>query len=262
MRLRITLVHAFSALLFALTQAGITAAQDASAPAAGGQAAAENASNPLAAANNIDLRYQFTSADAGDTHDIFFDGAQMIFPTLKLKYTLHYMVTDVTGQTENDFETLSFKPIYFPYQARLSDDVMMRLAVGGELIIEFGNEAKGIGIGADQASVFTGAAFMLPKLKLVAVPLVQQFLSISGTTDVNTTSPRLIAIKSFESGTWLKLDAKVPFDHVRDTVPATAEVQFGYNVDKSWAVYIEGLVGIGDDKPYDGGVGLGLCRKY
>ncbi len=43
-------------------------------------AAEENASNPLAAVNNVDLRWQFTSADAGDTHDVFVDGAYMLMP--------------------------------------------------------------------------------------------------------------------------------------------------------------------------------------
>ena len=38
-------------------------------------AADENASNPLAAVNNVDLRWQYTSADAGDTHDVFINGA-------------------------------------------------------------------------------------------------------------------------------------------------------------------------------------------
>ncbi len=70
-------------------------------------AAEENASNPLAAVNNVDLRWQFTSADAGDTHDVFVDGAYMLMPKLKLKYELHYNFTDVTGSDENDFERWS-----------------------------------------------------------------------------------------------------------------------------------------------------------
>jgi hypothetical protein len=37
--------------------------------------AEENASNPLAAVNNVDLSWQFTSADPGDKHDFFVDGA-------------------------------------------------------------------------------------------------------------------------------------------------------------------------------------------
>ena len=52
-------------------------------------AAEENASNPLAAVNNVDLRWQYTSADAGDKHDVFVDGAYMLMPKLKLKYELH-----------------------------------------------------------------------------------------------------------------------------------------------------------------------------
>ncbi len=82
-------------------------------------AAEENASNPLAAVNNVDLRWQFTSADAGDRHDVFVDGAYMVLPELKLKYELHYNFTDVTGSDENDFEKLVIKPIYFPFETKL-----------------------------------------------------------------------------------------------------------------------------------------------
>jgi hypothetical protein len=49
---------------------------------------AENASNPLAAVNNVDLRWQYESADPGDTHDVYVDGAHMLMPVLKLKYEL------------------------------------------------------------------------------------------------------------------------------------------------------------------------------
>ncbi len=85
-------------------------------------AAEENASNPLAAVNNVDFRWQFTSADAGDTHDVFIDGAYMVLPELKLKYELHYKFTDVTGSDENDFEKVVIKPIYFPSQTKLNED--------------------------------------------------------------------------------------------------------------------------------------------
>jgi hypothetical protein len=37
--------------------------------------AEENASNPLSAVNNVDLRWQYTSSDPGDRHDVFIDGA-------------------------------------------------------------------------------------------------------------------------------------------------------------------------------------------
>ncbi len=228
----------------------------------GGAPKKENASNPLAAVNNVDLRYQFKRADLGKTHDFFVDGAHMILPVLKFKYELRYKVTDVTGTTEYGFEKLVLKPIYFPYQTRLSEDVALRLAVGGELSLEFNNEDKGIGIGANRVAFFGAAAFMFPKIGLTVVPLIQQDLSFSGVTDVNTTTVRLIAIKSFENKSWLKVDLKIPFDHERGTVPASAELQLGYNLSKRWAVYIEGLVGIGNDRTFNGGVGVGVRFKY
>ena len=43
-------------------------------------AAEENASNPLASVNNVDLRWQYTSSDPGDRHDVFVDGAYPTFP--------------------------------------------------------------------------------------------------------------------------------------------------------------------------------------
>ena len=51
--------------------------------------AEENASNPLAAVNNVDIKWQFTSADPGDKHDVFIDGAYMLMPELK-------MISDLT----------------------------------------------------------------------------------------------------------------------------------------------------------------------
>ncbi len=91
-------------------------------------AAEENASNPLAAVNNVDLRWQVTSANAGDTHDVFVDGAYMLMPVLKLKYELHYNFTDVTGSDKNDFEKLVNKPINFPYQSKLNDAWGLKVA--------------------------------------------------------------------------------------------------------------------------------------
>jgi len=62
---------------------------------------------------------------------------------------------------------------------------------------------------------------------------------------------------------WLKLDAKVPVDWENDkAVPANAELQLGKNINKTIAFYVDGLVGIGTDKPYDWGVGTGIRFKY
>jgi len=59
--------------------------------------AQENASNPLASVNSVDFRWNYFSADTGDTQDIWIDGAQMLGKKLKLKYELHYKITDITG---------------------------------------------------------------------------------------------------------------------------------------------------------------------
>jgi hypothetical protein len=224
--------------------------------------AGENASNPLAAVNNVDLRWQYISADAGDAHDIYIDGAYMMHPKLKLKYELHYKITDVTGSSESAFEKLNLKPIYFPFETRLSEQWAVRGALGLEWILEFGNEDKGIGSGADQIAPLAGLAFMRSSTGLVLIPLVQHFFSYSGTTDVNQTALRLIALQPFGEGYWAKLDAKVPFDWENDSVPASAEIQLGYNLSPDWAVYADGLIGIGGDRPFDAGVGLGLRFKF
>ena len=122
-------------------------------------AADENASNPLAAVNNVDLRWQYKSADPGDTHDVFIVGAQMVVPVLKLQYELHYKFTDVIGSDENDFEKLVIRPVYFPFQTKLNENWGLKGAVGFDWIIEFGNEDKGIGVGADQFAPLVGFAF-------------------------------------------------------------------------------------------------------
>ena len=225
-------------------------------------AAEENASNPLAAVNNVDLRWQYTSSDPGDRHDVFVDGAYMLMPVLKLKYELHYNFTDVTGSDENDFEKVVIKPIYFPYQGKLSEEWGLKVALGGDWIVEFDNEDKGIGVGADQVAPFAGVALSNFSSGLVLIPLVQQFLSYNGDTDVNQTSARLIALQPFGEGYWAKLDAKVPYDWENERWPISTEIQVGYNFGPSWAIYAEGLVGIGTDRPYDAGVGIGLRFKY
>ena len=225
-------------------------------------AAEENASNPFAAVNNVDLRWQYTSSDPGDKHDVFVDGSHMLHPKVKLKYELHYNFTDVTGSDENDFEKVVIKPIYFPFQKKLNEAWGTKGAVGFDLILDFDNKDKGIGVGADQFAPLVGVAFSHFSSGLVLIPLAQHFVSFNGDTDVNMTAARLIAIKPFGEGYWAKLDVKVPYDWENERWPASGEVQVGYNFGPSWAIFADGLVGIGSDRPYDAGVGLGLRFKY
>lgn len=106
----------------------------------------ENASNPLAAVDNTDLRWQYFDLDQGSRQDYYIDGAKMLSPKLKLKYELHYWNTDVTGQDEKDWESLHLKAIYFPMEGKWREHPF-RLAVGLEWIKDFGDVDKGIGTG-------------------------------------------------------------------------------------------------------------------
>jgi hypothetical protein len=93
--------------------------------------AEENASNPLAAVNNLDFRVQYFDVDGKDRTDYFLDGAYMVNPKLKLKYELHYWDTNITGSSEDDFQAFHFKPIYFPTQGKMGD-WKYKLALGAE----------------------------------------------------------------------------------------------------------------------------------
>jgi hypothetical protein len=219
----------------------------------------ENASNPLAAVNNTDLRVQYFDLDGSDRTDYWADGAYMLTPKLKLKYELHYWDTDVSGSRESGAESLHLKSIYFPTQGEWGS-WKYKLAVGAEWIVGFGNEDKGIGSGSDQIAPLVGLA--LVKGNTVLVPLMQHFQSYDG-PDVSTTAIRLIAIQSLPNNYWGKLDAAVPIEWENDNaVPATGEVQLGKMLSPSFGVYVDGLFGIGGDKPYEWGVGVGIRFNY
>jgi len=223
---------------------------------------AENASNPLARVKNTDVRYQYfdLSDDQGRINDSFVDGAFMINPKLKIKYELHYWETNVTGRSESGFESAVVKVIYFPREGILDNGIKYRLAVGLDLIADFDNHDKGIGMGADQLAPFAGIALGLPS-GMTVIPLVQQFLSVSG-EDVNITAARVIAIQPLPQQMWLKTDIILPYDREADTVPAQAELQFGINMNRKVALYVDAIAGLGHDRLFDWGVGLGLRIKY
>jgi hypothetical protein len=91
---------------------------------------------------------------------------------------------------------------------------------------------------------------------------VQHFVSYSG-PDISTTAIRLIAIQTLPNDFWGKLDAIVPVAwEIDNAVPANAEIQLGRMFSPSFGVYLDGLFGIGGDKPYDWGVGVGVRLTY
>jgi hypothetical protein len=197
----------------------------------------ENASNPLASVNNTDLRWQYFDLDGPERNDFWVDGSYMLTPKLKFKYELHYWDTDVTGSSESDWESLHLKPIYFPKQGEWGA-WKYKLAIGAEWIVDFGNEDKGIGSGSDQIA------------PLVGVALVR-----GGTV--------LVPLQSLPNKFWGKLDAKVPVDWENDNaIPATFETQLGKMFAPWFGTYVDGLFGIGGDRPYDWGVGVGVRFNY
>ena len=94
------------------------------------------------------------------------------------------------------------------------------------------------------------------------MPLVQHFVEYDG-QEVNQTAVRLIAIQSLPKAFWTKLDAIVPFDWENDLIPATFEIQAGKNDDTQlFGLYVDALFGIGSDRPYDWGIGIGTRFSY
>ena len=228
--------------------------------AAAEQGRSENASNPLAKVKNTDLRWKYLDLDSGHVNDFSIDGAFMAHEKLKIKYELHYWETNVTGNSENDFESALVKGIFFPAEG-VWGNLKYRFAIGLDWSVDLGDLDKGIGSGADQVGPFGGVALGFQGGTML-IPLIQQFLSYSG-EDVNTTAFRVITLKPLPKQMWIKLDAKVPIDWENDeAIPANAELQLGKHINKNIALYLDGLLGIGGDKPYDWGVGTGLRFKY
>ena len=216
----------------------------------------ENPSNPLAAVSNIDVRAQYLDlGDDFERHKYILEGATMFGSKVKLKVELHYSETDVTGSSENDWEKLSVKPIFFPKEGTFGDQPY-RLAVGVEWVHDFDNADKGIGGGSSTVGAFTGLALPVSE-DLTLIPLIQHDISYDGNS-VNMTSIRLIGLYSLPQMMWLKLDAKMPIDWQHDEeIPAQSELQFGKMFTEKYGVFIDGLVGIGGYRPYDYGIGIG-----
>ena len=221
----------------------------------------ENPSNPLAKVKNTDVRAQyFDNPDGFYTWDFWVaDGAFMATDKLKIKYELHYWSTDVTGFGENDFESLHIKPIYFPKKGTLGQ-WKYQLAAGGEWIKDFDNTDKGIGSGGDLIAPLV-AVTLTRRPGWVFIPLLQHFISYSG-DDVSLTALRLIAIQTLPKKAWIKYDLILPFDWENDTTPATAEAQLGMMFKKGFGTYVDVLAGVGSDRPYDWGVGVGARFVY
>ncbi len=150
--------------------------------------------------------------------------------------------------------------IYFPRQGALPGGTKYRVALGMDYVHDLGDTDKGIGFGANQVGPFVGIAYSLNS-GMSVIPLLQHFTNIGG-PDINTTALRVIALQAFNTDWWVKADAKLPYDWENNTVPATAEFQLGKNINAGKAIYVDVLIGLGSDRNYDWGVGVGFRFKY
>lgn len=221
----------------------------------------ENASNPLAAVNNTDLRWQYLDLGSDrNFNDWSIDGAFMAMPSLKIRYELHYAKASLHDTSISDFDTLVLKGIWFPKQGMSESGYRYRVALGLDWITDLGEDDGITGAGSDQLAPFGGIALTFEN-GLTIIPLLQHFFDISG-DDVSITAFRLIGLQSFREKWWLKLDAIIPYNWENETVPAEAEIQLGHNFSSRFAAYVDGLVGLGGNRPFDWGVGLGIRFNY
>lgn len=194
----------------------------------------------------------------GSRDDDFIDGSKMLSPKLKLKYEQHYWDTDAAGSDESDWSTLNLKAIYFARDGQWNGRPY-RLAVGLEWIKNLGGTDKGIGPGVDQLAPLAGVTLKFGDAMLI--PLVEHFYFYSG-DDLNQTAMRLIGLKPLANRSWAKLDVKVPYDWENDEVLASIELQLGKSFSPSSGLYVDVLAGIGGDKPFDSGIGVGARLDY
>ena len=229
-----------------------------------GVSAEENASNPLAKVKNTDLRLQTFDVDDSYIHDFFIDGAFMANDSLKVKYELHYWETDLSGRSEQGLESSTLKFIYFPKDVKVEDRSFLgyRLAVGLDWIVDLNDdEDEAIGSGSDQLAPFVGVALGYESGRTL-IPLIQHFFEYSG-DEVSKTALRMIVMQPLQEKAWLKLDAKLPVDWENDNaIPATVELQYGKTFRKQVGAYVDLLAGVGSDRPYDWGLGVGVRFSY
>lgn len=223
--------------------------------------AEENASNPLAKVKNTDIRAQhFELEDDNYLNDYYIDGAFMASNDIKVKYELHYNQTDITGSKTQHLESSVVKAIYFVKEGK-TDNYGYRLALGLDWVKDLGDTDKGIGTDADLLAPFVGLAMGFEG-GTTLIPLIQHYAEYSG-TETSQTAFRLIGMQPLPNKSWLKLDAKVPVDWENDNaIPATIELQYGKSITKNFGLYGDVLAGMGSDRPYDWGLGIGARFSY
>jgi len=228
-----------------------------------------NASDPTAAVNYTDFRFQafdlYGDASGRERDRYAVEGAYMIADGHKLTYELNYWDTDVTGSDESGFESFKLKYINLK-PGKLDGGTEYKRALGVELIQDLGEVDDGIGSGTDQIAPLFGYGWVMDERSFV-ITLVQYFHSYeeeSGVEKVRSTAPRLIWIYSLPSiNGWFKLDDKFSIDHENDNHSSNiVELQLGTMLTPKVGVYVDVLINNAGVRSYDDGVGVGLRMTY
>lgn len=254
------------ALLVGIGQVSHLHAQEGDAEASAGGA---NASDPTAAVNFNDIRYQtfdlYGDASDRERDQLSLEGAYVFSPEHKVTYELNYWDTDVTGSDESGLESLRGKYINLK-PGMLSGGLKYRRALGVELIKDLGDVDDGIGGGTDQIAPLFGYGW-LPNERNFVITLIQYFHSIdedSGVDKVRKTGPRLIWIYKIPSiKGWFKLDNKFSIDHENDDKSSnTMELQVGTMLSPTIGLYFDYLTNNAGVRSYDDGYGINLRMMY
>ena len=73
---------------------------------------------------------------------------------------------------------------------------------------------------------------------------------------------RLIGLKPLPNQAWVKIDFKLPYDWENDAVPSSVEMQLGKQFSPEFGLYTDLLTGIGGDRSFKTGVGIGARFNY
>jgi len=221
-----------------------------------------NASDPTAAINYVDFRFQAFDLDDSRNRDRYaVEGAYVITPEHKITYEINYWETDITGKDESGLESVKSKYIYLQPRM-LSSGLKYKLAIGTEVILDQGDVDEGIGTGTDQIAPLFGAGWLFSERNFF-ITLVQYFHSVSeddGAEKVRVTGPRFIWIHKIPSiRGWLKVDNKFAIDHEDDNHTSNIiEIQLGRMFTPSIGAYVEYLNNNAGVRAYDDGIGVGL----
>jgi hypothetical protein len=221
-----------------------------------------NASNPLSLVNFTDVKYQYQTGDIEDVNRLFIEGALVPTSRLKIIYDLSYNQTDRSGEDEADFETLGISPVYFGFDGKLSEKWYFRSNFGFDWTYDFGHDDKGIGSGADTIGPRIGFGLANLESEVTAAAVLQHTQSYNGSSDIEATTLSITTVRQFRKAGWISSNVVIIRDWEYNAWRSSFSLQAGYGFGNGKAIYVNGMAGLGRDRLFDVGAGLGLRFNY